>query len=80
MSEMNGVSNLLVAWVKFTLSRKHIYTSNRHTMVSGKAVGEGLTFLEDAFVYLLNGHFIGIGPKCLKSTLLSIGTAAAKAA
>lgn len=72
MSEMNGVSNLLATWVKFTLSRKHIYTSNRNTNdLLGKAVCEGLTFLKYAFVYLLNGHLIGIGPKRLKFTLLN---------
>lgn len=58
MSEMNGISNLLAAWVGFTLSRKHIYISNRHTNgVLGKAVCEGLTFLKYAFVYLLNWAF-----------------------
>lgn len=36
-----------------------------------KAVGEGLTFLKYAFVYLLNGHFIGNGPKRLKYLLLN---------
>lgn len=42
MSKMNGVSNLLATWVRFTLSRKHIYTSNRNTNgLLGKAVGEG---------------------------------------
>lgn len=72
MSKMNGVSNLLATWVKFTLSRKHIYTSNRNTNdLLGKAVCEGLTFLKYAFVYLLNGHFIGNGPKRLKYMLLS---------
>lgn len=45
MSEMNGVSNLLATWVKFTLSRKHIYIShgNRNGLL-GKAVCEDLTF------------------------------------
>lgn len=71
MSKMNGVSNLLATWVRFTLSRKHIYTSNGHTNgLLGKAVGAGLTFLKDAFVYLLNGHFIGNGPKRLKYLFL----------
>lgn len=71
MSKMNGVPNLLATWVRFTLSRKHIYTSNGHTNgLLGKAVGAGLTFLKDAFVYLLNGHFIGNGPKRLKYLLL----------
>lgn len=67
MSEMNGVSNLLAARVKFTLSRKHIYTSNGNTNgLLGKAVCEGLTFLKYALVYLLNGHFRDMGPKRLK--------------
>lgn len=71
MSKMNGVSNLLATWVRFTLSRKHIYTSNCNTNgLLGKAVGEGLTFLKSAFVYLLNGHFIGSGPKRLTYLLL----------
>lgn len=35
----------------------------------GKAVCKGLTFSKDAFVYLLNGHCIGIGPKRLKAML-----------
>lgn len=74
MSKMNGVSNLLATWVRLTLSRKHIYTSNRNTNgLLGKAVGEGLTFLKYAFVYLLNGHFIGSGPKRLKYMLLHTG-------
>lgn len=74
MSKMNGVSNLLATWVRFTLSRKHIYTSNRNTNgLLGKAVGEGLTFLKYTFVYLLNGHFIGNGPKRLKYMLLHTG-------
>lgn len=77
MSEMNGISNLLAAWVKFTLSRKRIYISNGHTNgVLGKAVCEGLTFLKYAFVYLLNRHFTGIGPKCLKPRLLNSGVTA----
>lgn len=68
MSKMNGVSNLLATWVKFTLSRKRIYTSDRNTNgLLGKAVGEGLTFLQYALVYLLNGHFIGNGPKHLRT-------------
>lgn len=74
MSKINGVSNLLATWVKFTLSRKHIYTSNRNTNgLLGKAVCEGLMFLKYAFVYLLNGYFIGNGPKCLKSMLRNTG-------
>lgn len=74
MSEMNGVSNLPATWVKFTLSRKHIYTSNRNTNgLLGEAVCEGLTFLKYVFVYLLNGHFIGNGPKRLESMLLNTG-------
>lgn len=62
MSEMNGVSNMLATWAKFTLSRKHIYTrkGNRNGLL-GKAVCEGLTLFLYAFVYLLNGHFTGIG-------------------
>lgn len=52
MSEMNSVSNLLATWVKFTLSRKHIYTSNgNRNGLLGKAVWEDLTFfLKYAFV------------------------------
>lgn len=74
MSKINGVSNLLATWVKFMLSRKHIYTSNRNTNgLLGKAVCEGLMFLKYAFVYLLSGHFIGNGPKRLKSMLLNTG-------
>lgn len=44
MSEMNSVSNLLAAWVKFALNGKHIYTSNgdRNGLL-GKAVCEDLT-------------------------------------
>lgn len=68
MSEMNGVSNLLATWVKFTLSRKRIYASNGNTNgLLGKAVCEGLTFLKHAFVCLLNGHFTGPGPEYLKT-------------
>ena len=68
MSKMNGVSNLLATWVKFTLRRKRIYTSDPNTNgLLGKAVCEGLTFLKYAFVYLLNGHFIGNGPEHLSS-------------
>lgn len=81
MSEMNVVSNLLATWVKFTLSRKHIYTSNRNTNgLLRKAVCEGLTFLKYAFVYILNGYFIGTGPKRLKSMFLSTGLTAPDAA
>lgn len=81
MSEMNGVSNLLATWVKFTLSRKHIYTSNRNTNgLLRKAVGEGLTFLKYAFVYLLNGYFIVTGPKRLKSLFLHTSVTAADGA
>lgn len=81
MSEMNGVSNLLATWVTFTLSRKHIYTSNRNTNgLLRKAVGEGLTFLKYAFVYLLNGYFIGTGPKRLTSMFLHTSITAAHAA
>lgn len=66
MSKMNGVSNLLATWAKFTLSRKHIYTSNRNTNgLLGKAVCEGLTFLKYAFVYLSNKHSAGNGPSAL---------------
>lgn len=81
MSEMNGVSNLLATRVKFTLSRKRIYTSNRNTNgLLRQAVGERLTFLKYAFVYLLNGYFIGTGPKRLKSVFLNTVVAAAAAA
>lgn len=77
---MNGVSHLLATWVKFTLSRKHIYTSNRNTNgLLRKAVCEGLTFLKYAFVYLLNGYFRGTGPKCLKTMFLHLSVIAADA-
>lgn len=81
MSEMNGVSNLLATWVKFTLSRKHIYTSNRNTNgLLRKAVGEVLTFLKYAFGSLLNGYFIATGPKRLKSMIRRTSVTAADAA
>lgn len=81
MSEMNGVSNLLATWVRFTLSRKRIYTSNGNTNgLLGKAVCKGLTFLKFAFLYLLSGHFIGIGPKRLQTMLLNTGVTVIDAA
>lgn len=50
MSEMNSVSNLLAAWVKFALNGKHIYTSNgdRNGLL-GKAVCEDLFFFGSVF-------------------------------
>lgn len=55
MSEMNGVSNLLATWVKFSWSRKHIYN---HTKRPGKSCFRVVgAFLKYAFVYLLKWAF-----------------------
>lgn len=71
MSEMNSVFNLLGTWARITLRRKPVWKikGNRNGLL-GKAFGEVQHFFfELRFQWLLSGHFIGTGPRCLETML-----------